>query len=72
LRLLYILYTHFSEADDKIAVPEALVEPMVEFLLGNIFKFRKIFESPENYAIEIPSFSKSHASMVKPQAMISH
>ena len=69
LRILYILYRHFSDGQaDKIIVPEALGEPLVEFLMGNIFKFRKIFETSENYCIEIPCPTKYNPKSALPQA----
>jgi hypothetical protein len=58
LRLLYILFKHFDDFNEKLTVPEAVVDQLAEFLLGNIYKFRKIFESPENYDIDIPNPTK--------------
>jgi hypothetical protein len=66
LRLLYILFKHFDDFNEKLTVPEAVVDQLAEFLLGNIYKFRKIFESPQNYAIDIPTPLKSNLQSVIP------
>ena len=58
LRFLYLLYMALDKQNGKEIVSSTVMN-LVQFLLGNIHKFKNVLLMKESYAFEIPMGNKT-------------
>ena len=54
LRFIYLVYLALSKAAERELVPQEKLQPLIDFLLTNIHKFRIILDCKDSYAVDIP------------------